>query len=50
MAVADKVKSIIVEQLGVDEEELTADASFVDYLVPTAADLMQEVYLRLLRE
>jgi len=28
MAVADKVKSIIVEQLGVDEEEVTADASF----------------------
>jgi acyl carrier protein len=25
MAVADKVKSIIVEQLGVDEEEVTAD-------------------------
>ena len=32
MAVADKVKSIIVEQLGVDEEEVTADASFVDDL------------------
>ena len=30
MAVADKVKSIIVEQLGVDEEEVTPDASFVD--------------------
>jgi acyl carrier protein len=28
--VADKVKSIIVEQLGVDEEEVTIDASFVD--------------------
>ena len=25
MAVADKVKSIIVEQLGVDEEEVTPD-------------------------
>ena len=32
MAVADKVKSIIVEQLGVDEEEVTPDASFVDDL------------------
>ena len=31
-AVADKVKSIIVEQLGVDEEEVTPDASFVDDL------------------
>src|SRR4029434_1339828 len=30
MAVADKVKSIIVEQLGVDEEEVTPDASVVD--------------------
>ena len=27
MAVAEKVKSIIVEQLGVDEEEVTPDAS-----------------------
>ena len=35
MAVADKVKSIIVEQLGVDEEEVTPDASFVDDLEPT---------------
>ena len=33
MAVADKVKSIIVEQLGVDEEEVTPDASFVDACV-----------------
>ena len=32
MAVADKVKSIIVEQLGVDEEEVTPDASFVEDL------------------
>ena len=32
MAVAYKVKSIIVEQLGVDEEEVTPDASFVDDL------------------
>ena len=27
MAVAEKVKSIIVEQLGVDDEEVTSDAS-----------------------
>ena len=32
MAVADKVKGIIVEQLGVDEEEVTPDASYVDDL------------------
>ena len=32
MAVAEKVKGIIVEQLGVDEEEVTLDASFVDDL------------------
>jgi acyl carrier protein len=32
MAVADQVKKIIVEQLGVDEEEVTPDASFVDDL------------------
>ena len=32
MAVADQVKKIIVEQLGVDEDEVTPDASFVDDL------------------
>ena len=32
MAVADQVKKIIVEQLGVDEEEVTPYASFVDDL------------------
>ena len=29
MAVADKVKSIIVEQLGVDEEEVTPSCSTI---------------------
>ena len=38
MAVADKVKSIIVEQLGVDEEEVTPDASFVDDLGADSLD------------
>ena len=38
MAVVDKVKSIIVEQLGVDEEEVTSDASFVDDLGPILLD------------
>ncbi len=30
--IAEKVKQIIVEQLGVDEGEVTASASFVDDL------------------
>ena len=34
MAVAEKVKSIIVEQLGVDAEEVTPAASFTDDLGP----------------
>ena len=38
MAVADKVKSIIVEQLGVDEEEVKPDASFVDDLGADSLD------------
>jgi acyl carrier protein len=40
MAVADKVKSIIVEQLGVDEEEVTPDASFVDDLGADTVELV----------
>ena len=43
MAVADKVKSIIVEQLGVDEEEVTADASFVDDLGADSLDTVELV-------
>ena len=38
MAVTDKVKGIIVEQLGVDEEEVTPDASFVDDLGADSLD------------
>jgi acyl carrier protein len=34
MAVADKVKEIIVEQLGVDESQVDDNASFVDDLGP----------------
>ena len=41
MAVADKVKSIIVEQLGVDEEEVTPDASFVDDLGADSLDTVE---------
>ena len=41
MAVADKVKSIIVEQLGVDEEEVTSDASFVEDLGADSLDTVE---------
>ena len=47
MAVAEKVKGIIVEQLGVDEEEVTPDASFVDDL---GADSLDEVELLMVFE
>ena len=43
MAVTDKVKGIIVEQLGVDEEEVTADASFVDDLGADSLDTVELV-------
>ena len=42
-SVADKVKSIIVEQLGVDEEEVTPDASFVDDLGADSLDVVELV-------
>jgi len=29
----DKIKSIVVDQLGVDEDQVTEDASFVDDLI-----------------
>ena len=43
MAVAEKVKNIIVEQLGVDEEEVTPDASFVDDLGADSLDTVELV-------
>ena len=43
MAVAEKVKGIIVEQLGVDEEEVTWDASFVDDLGADSLDTVELV-------
>jgi len=43
VAVADKVKSIIVEQLGVDEEEVTPDASFVEDLGADSLDTVELV-------
>ncbi len=43
MAVADKVKSIIVEQLGVDEEEVTSNAAFGDALGADSLDTVELV-------
>jgi len=43
MAIADKVKGIIIEQLGVDEEEVTPDASFVDDLGADSLDTVELV-------
>ena len=43
MAVTDKVKGIIVEQLGVDEDEVTPDASFVDDLGADSLDTVELV-------
>ena len=37
------MKSIIVEQLGVDEEEVTPDASFVDDLGADSLDTVELV-------
>jgi acyl carrier protein len=42
-SVADKVKSIIVDQLGVDEDQVTADASFVDDLGADSLDTVELV-------
>ncbi|HJT16287.1 MAG TPA: acyl carrier protein [Thermoanaerobaculia bacterium] len=42
MSVEDRVKSIIVEQLGVDADEVTPDASFVEDL---GADSLDQVEL-----
>jgi acyl carrier protein len=43
MAVQEKVKSIIVEQLGVDEEEVTLDASFTEDLGADSLDIVELV-------
>ena len=42
-AAEDKVKQIIVEQLGVDEGEVTANASFVDDLGADSLDTVELV-------
>jgi acyl carrier protein len=42
-SVEEKVKQIIVEQLGVDENEVTATASFVDDLGADSLDTVELV-------
>ena len=42
-AIEDKVKEIIVEQLGVDEAEVTPNASFVDDLGADSLDTVELV-------
>ena len=43
MSVEDKVKGIIVEQLGVDANEVTPEASFVDDLGADSLDTVELV-------
>jgi acyl carrier protein len=43
MSVEEKVKSIIVEQLGVDADEVTAGASFTDDLGADSLDIVELV-------
>lgn len=42
-SVAERVKKIVVEQLGVKEEEVTSDASFVDDLGADSLDTVELV-------
>ena len=43
MSVQDRVKAIIVEQLGVDAEEVTPEASFVEDLGADSLDTVELV-------
>lgn len=43
MAVEDKVKEIIIEQLGVDPEEVTTEASFINDLGADSLDTVELV-------
>ena len=43
MSVEDRVKSIIVEQLGVDADEVTPEASFVEDLGADSLDTVELV-------
>lgn len=41
MSVEEKVKQIIIDQLGVDEKEVTPDASFIEDLGADSLDLTE---------
>ncbi|MDD4237710.1 MAG: acyl carrier protein [Desulfotomaculaceae bacterium] len=43
MAIIDKVKSIIIEQLGVEEAEVKMESSFVDDLGADSLDIVELV-------
>ncbi|MBI1861792.1 MAG: acyl carrier protein [Deltaproteobacteria bacterium] len=43
MSVEEKVKGIIVEQLGVDTESVTPEASFIDDLGADSLDIVELV-------
>ena len=43
MDIADRVKELVVEQLGVDAEEVTEGASFVDDLGADSLDIVELV-------
>lgn len=43
MAIIDKVKSIIIEQLGVEESEIKEEASFIDDLGADSLDIVELV-------
>lgn len=43
MALFDKVKEIIIEQLGVEEEQVVQEASFVDDLGADSLDIVELV-------
>lgn len=43
MSVADRVKGIIVDQLGVDADEVTPEASFTDDLGADSLDIVELV-------
>ncbi len=43
MALEERVKKIIVDQLGVDEKEVTPEASFIDDLGADSLDLVEMI-------
>ena len=43
MAIFEDIKPIIIEQLGVEEEEITMEASFIDNLGADSLDIVELV-------